>query len=115
MSGKGGVSFVQLQRSLFLVAQKRGEQVGAGCYEFEEAGGSAPTSPSLYEDIDALVAAAHVEKEWRPDRSAWMFRRSATGWAWSENLRRKVKKDALSRLEDAAAWVKEQSYLRVIG
>ena len=114
MSGKGGLSPVQLQRSLFLVAQKREEQVGAGFYEFEEANGSAPTSPSLYEDIDALVAAAHIEKEWMPDLSASMFRLSDTGWAWSENLRRRVKKDALSRLEDAVAWVKEQSYLELI-
>jgi NitT/TauT family transport system substrate-binding protein len=93
LSGKGGLSPVQLQRSLFLVAQKREEQVGAGFYEFEEADGSAPTSPSLYEDIDALVAAAHIEKEWMPDLSASMFRLSDTGWAWSEDLRRKVKKE----------------------
>ena len=114
MSGKGGLSPLQLQRSLFLVAQKREEQVGAGFYEFEEGNGSAPTSPTLYEDIDALGAAAHVEKEWRPDLSASMFRLSDTGWAWSEDLRRKVRKDALSGLEDAVAWVKEQSYLELI-
>ena len=96
------------------MAQKREEQVGAGFYEFEEANGSAPTSPSLYEDIDALVAAAHIEKEWMPDLSASMLRLSDTGWAWSENLRRKVKKGALSGLEDAVAWVKEQSYLELI-
>ena len=92
MSGKGGLSPVQLQRSLFLVAQKREEQVGAGFYEFEEANGSAPTSPSLYEDIDAPVAAAHIEKEWMPDLSASMLRLSDTGWAWSENLRRRSRR-----------------------
>lgn len=37
-----------------------------------------------------------------------------TGWAWSEDLRRKVRKDALSGLEDSVAWVKEQSYLELI-
>lgn len=114
MSGKGGLSPVQLQRSLFLVAQKREEQVGSGVYEFEEAGGSALMSPTLYEDIDALVAAAHIEKEWMPDLSASMFRLSDTGWAWSEDLRRKVKKNALAGLEDAVAWVKEQSYLELM-
>lgn len=114
MSGKGGLSPVQLQRSLFLVAQKREEQVGSGFYEFEEAGGSALMSPLLYEDIDALVAAAHIEKEWMPELSASMFRLSDTGWAWSEDLRRKVKKNALAGLEDAVAWVKEQSYLELM-
>ena len=49
-----------------------------------------------------------------PDLSASMFRLSDTGWGWSDNLRRKVKKDALSGLEDALAWVKEQSYLELI-
>ena len=33
------------------------------------------------EDIDALVAAAHVEKEWMPDLSASMLRLSDTGRA----------------------------------
>jgi NitT/TauT family transport system substrate-binding protein len=32
----------------------------------------------FYEDIDALVAAAHVEKEWMPDLSASMLRLSDT-------------------------------------
>jgi hypothetical protein len=111
MSGKTGLSPVQLQRSLFLVAQKREEQVGAGFYEFEEANGAAPTSPALYADIDALVATAHVVKEWMPELSASVFRLSDTGWALAEELRSKVKKDALPGPEDAVAWVKEQSYL----
>jgi hypothetical protein len=111
MSGKAGLSPVQLQRSLFLVAQKREEQVGAGFYEFEETNGAAPMSPALYVDIDTLVATAHVVKEWMPELSASVFRLSDTGWALAEELRSKVKKDALPGLEDAVAWVKEQSYL----
>jgi hypothetical protein len=43
-----------------------------------------------------------------------MFRLSDTGWAWSEDVRREVRKDALSGREDAVAWVKEQSYLELI-
>jgi hypothetical protein len=58
-----------------------------------------------------LAPPAHAQ---RPDLSASMFRLSDTGWAWSEDLRRKVRKDALSGLEDAVAWVKEQSYLELI-
>lgn len=114
MSGKAGLSPIQLQRSLFLVTQKREEQVGSGFYEFEETHGSAPMSPTLYEDIDALVATAYVEKAWRPKLSASILRLSDTGWALAEDLRRQVKKDALSGLEDAVAWVKEQSYLELM-
>ena len=62
----------------------------------------------------AAVAAAHIEKEWMPELSASMFRLSETGWAWSEDLRRKVKKNALAGLEDAVVWVKEQSYLELM-
>ena len=58
-----------------------------------------------------LAPPAHAQ---RPDLSASMFRLSDTGWAWSEDLRRKVRKDALFGLEDAVAWVKEQSYLELI-
>jgi hypothetical protein len=91
------------------VAQKREEQVGTGFYEFEEANG--PASPALYAAIDALVATAHVVKEWMPELSVSVFRLSGTGWSLAEELRSKVKKDALPSLEDAVAWVKEQSYL----
>lgn len=111
VSGTSGLSPVQLQRSLFLVAQKREEQVGAGFYEFEDAHGSAPTSPALYADLDALVVAEDVDKEWVPESAASAFRLSNSGRAKAEEFRRKVKKDALSGLEDAVAWVKEQSYL----
>ena len=47
----------------------------------------------------------------KPELSASIFRLSDTGWALAEELRGKVKKDALPGLEDAVAWVKEQSYL----
>lgn len=114
MSGTSGLSPVQLQRSLFLVAQKREEQVGPSFYEFEEVNGSAPASPALYADIDALVAAEYVDKEWVPESSSSVFRLSGTGRARAEEFRRTVKKDALSGLEDAVAWVREQSYLDLV-
>jgi hypothetical protein len=110
VSGRSGLSPLQLQRSLFLVAQKRGEQVGPGFYEFE-ANGSGPSSADLYGDLDALVSSDHLLKEWVPDSSCSAFHLSASGSARAEAFRRKAKRDALSGLEDAVAWVKEQSYL----
>ncbi len=97
-----------------LVGLGRAYAKGTGFYEFEETHGSAPMSPTLYEDIDALVATAYVEKAWTPKLSASILRLSDTGWSLAEDLRRKVKKDALSGLEDAVAWVKEQSYLELM-
>lgn len=113
LSGKSGLSPVQLQRILFLVGQKREEHLGPGFYQFE-ANGFGPTSPALYADIDALVTAEHVEKQWVPEASSSALRLSGTGRTWAEVCRRKAKKDALSGLEDAVAWVKEQSYLDLI-
>ena len=95
------------------MGQKREERVGPGFYEFE-LNGARPTSPALYADLDALVTAEHVLKEWMPECSSSTLRLSDSGRAWVEEFRRKVKKDALSGLEDAVAWVKEQSRLDLI-
>ena len=113
MSGTSGLSPLQLQRSLFLVGQKREEHVGPGFYEFD-ADGSGPSSPALYVDLDALVTAEYVVKQWEPESACSALRLSDAGRARAEEFRRKVKKDALSGLEDAVAWVKEQSYLDLI-
>jgi hypothetical protein len=113
LSGTSGLSPVQLQRSLFLVGQKREEQVGPGFYEFE-ANGSGPASTALYVDIDALVTAEYIVKEWVPESSWSAFRLSDAGQASAADFRRKLKKDALSGLEDAVAWVKELSYLDLV-
>jgi len=113
IAGDSGLSPVQIQRSLFLLGQKREEQVGPGFYEFEPHD-SGPFSRDVYVDIDALVAAEHVVKEWVPASSSSAFRLSDAGRARVSEFRRKVKKEALAGLEDAVAWVKEQSYLDLI-
>ena len=113
VSGASGLSPVQLQRSLFLVCQKREEQVGPGFYEFESYG-SGPASTALYADIDALVAAEYIVKEWVPESSCSTFHLSDAGQGRAADFRRKMKKEALESLEDAVAWVKEQSYLELV-
>lgn len=101
---------MQVQRVLFLVGQKRGEQVGPGFYEFE-ANGSNPASRALFADIDVLVASKYLLKEWVAEASWSVFLLADEGQAWAAEFRRTVKKDALTGLEDAVAWVKEQSHL----
>jgi DNA-binding PadR family transcriptional regulator len=65
-------------------------------------------------DIDALVTAEYVVKEWVPESSCSIFRLSEAGRAWAADFRRKMKKEALAGLEDAVAWVKEQSYQEMV-
>ena len=113
MSGASGLSPVQLQRSLFLVCQKREKQVGPHVYEFEP-NGSGPASTALYADMDALVTAEDIVKEWVPESSYSIFRLSDSGRARAADFRRRMKKDALAGLEDAVAWVKEQSYQELV-
>ena len=110
VSGPGGLSPVELQRVLLLVGQKREEQVGPGFYQFE-VNGSNPASTALFADMDALVAAEYLTKEWIPEAAWSVFRLSEAGQAWAAEFRRKVRKDALAGLEDAVAWVKEQSHI----
>jgi len=113
VSGASGLSPVQLQRSLFLVCQKREEQVGPDFYEFESYG-SGSASTALYADIDALVATGDIVKEWVPESSCSTFRLSDAGRARAADFRRKMKKEALEGLEDAVTWVKEQSYQEMV-
>lgn len=113
VAGQSGLSPVQLQRTLFLVCQKREELVGPDFYEFES-NGSAPVSLALYADIDALVTAEYIVKEWVPESSCSTIRLSDTGRARAADFRRKMKKEALGGLEDAVAWVKEQSYQEMV-
>lgn len=113
LSGRSGISPIQLQRSLFLVGQKREELIGPGFYAFEP-NGSGPASTDVYADIDALVTTEYIVKQWVPESACSVFRLSGAGRAWVAEFRRKVKKDALSGLEDAVAWVKEQSYLDLV-
>ncbi len=104
-----GLSPVQLQRSLFLVSQKREKHIGPGFYEFElrESG---PFSKDLYVDLDALVAAGHVMKKWQPGCPWSVFRSTDISRTWAKELRPKAKKEALSYLEEAVAWVKQQTF-----
>ena len=113
VSGASGLSPVQLERSLFLVCQKREEHVGPDFYQFES-NGSGPASAALYVDIDALVTAEHIVKEWAPESSCSIFRLSDSGRARAADFRRRIKKEALAGLEDAVAWVKEQSYQEMV-
>lgn len=110
MAGPAGLSPLELQRVLLLVGQKREEQVGPGFYEFQ-VNGSNPASAALFADMDALVTTEYLVKDWVPEASWSVFRLSDAGRAWATEFRRKVKKDALTGLEDAVAWVKEQSHL----
>ena len=108
-----GLSPLQLQRSLFLLRQKRVEQALPDFYEFESHE-SGPLSRDLNRDLDALVAAEYVVKTWRPECSWSVLRLSDAGQAWATAVRRKANKETLGRLEDAVAWVKEQGYLDLV-
>jgi len=112
VSEPAGLSPLELQRVLLLVGQKREEQIGPGFYEFRGNGNdSNPASPALFADMDALVAAEYLLKEWVPEAASSVLRLSDAGRAWAMEFRRRVKKEALAGLEDAVAWVREQSHL----
>jgi hypothetical protein len=109
-AGDAGLSPIQLQRSLFLLSQKRKTHVGPGFYAFEQ-GDAWPFSKALYEDLDAFVAAGDVVKEYRPEATRSVFRLANAGRSLAEELRPQVKPEAFSYLEEAVAWVTEQSTL----
>lgn len=112
-AGDAGLSPIQLQRSLFLLSQKRKIQIGPGFYEFEP-GDAWPFSKALYEDLDAFVAAGDVVKEYLPEFTRCVFRLADPGRTLVEELGPQVKREAYAYLEEAVAWVREQSTLDLI-
>ena len=109
-AGEAGLSPIQLQRSLFLLSQKRKTHVGPEFYQFEP-GDAWPFSRALYEDLDAFVAAGDVVKEYRPESTRSIFRLADSGRTLAEELQPRLKPEASSYLEEAVAWVTEQSTL----
>ena len=112
-AGDAGLSPVQLQRSLFLLGQKRKTHVGPGFYEFEPSG-AGPFSRALYADLDAFVAAGDVVKEYQPEYTGSVFRLAEPGRTLAEERRPQVNPEASVYLEEAVAWVREQSTLDLI-
>jgi DNA-binding PadR family transcriptional regulator len=111
-----GIAPIQLQQSLFLFQLKREKDSGPDFYQFEPHNyGSAakeaegPFSKALYADLDALVDEGLVSKTWQPGEACSLFRPTEAGQAWVKDLRRQAKKDPLSYLEEAVAWVGQQS------
>jgi hypothetical protein len=112
-AGDAGLTPVQLQGTLLLFSQKRKMHVGPGFYEFEP-GEACPFSRTLYADLDAFVAAGDVVKEYRPESSWSVFRVAESGRALADELRPQLRPEASSYLEEAIAWVREQSALDLI-
>ena len=109
-AGEAGLSPIQLQRSLFLLSQKRKTHVGPDFYQFEP-GDAWPFSRALYEDLDAFVAVGDVVKEYRTESTRSVFRLAESGRTLAEELQPRLKPEASSYLEEAVAWVTEQSTL----
>ena len=112
-AGDAGLSPLQLQGTLFLFGHKRKTHVGPGFYEFEPSD-AAPFSKALYEDLDAFVAAGEVVKEYRPECTWSVFRLADPGRTLAKELRSHVKPEASLYLEEAIAWVREQSTLDLV-
>ena len=112
-SGDPGLSPVQLQGSLFLLGLKRRWHVGPDFYEFEPSV-AGPFSRALYADLDAFVASEYVAKEYQPESTRSVLRLAEPGRALTKDLWPQVDPDVSSYLEDAAAWVREQSTLDLV-
>ena len=111
-----GISPIPLQQSVFLFSLKREKDLGPDFYEFEPHNyGTAakvaegPFSLALYADLDSLVADGLVAKSWQPGEAWSVFRPTEHANDWIKELRREARKDALSYLEEAVAWVRQLS------
>ncbi len=104
-----GLDPIQLQKSLFLLGQKRGQQVGPGYYNFEPHN-YGPFSKDIYVDVDDLVTKGLVSKT-RQTGYAWsVLRITEVGQKRAAVLRGEAPESALSYLDKAVAWVKNTRF-----
>ncbi len=107
-----GLDPVQLQKSLFLLGEKRKQEVGP-FYEFEPHN-YGPFSKDIYAHATALVDNGYLTKEKQPSYSWSIIRITEQGRRAARTLRREAPEEALAYLERAVDWVKGQSFYDLV-
>jgi uncharacterized protein YwgA len=108
-----GLDPVQLQKSLFLLGEKRRRYLGPKFYEFEPHN-YGPFSKDVYTHATELVADGCLTKEQQPGYSWSVFRATDAGRRVAERLRREAPEEAATYLEQAVEWVKSQSFYDLV-
>jgi DNA-binding PadR family transcriptional regulator len=112
-AGRDGLDPVQVQKSLFLLSKKRGNEVGPEFYSFEPHN-YGPFSRDIYDDLDRLDKRGYVVSVRAPSVAWPLYFVTPEGHQRARALRGKAAGTAVSYLERAVRWVKGLSFNELI-
>jgi uncharacterized protein YwgA len=112
-AGPAGLDPVQLQKSLFLLGQKRKKEVGSGFYRFTPHN-YGPFSREIYADVDELVAEAKTAKVDAPGCTWSLFSATTVGTTEAKTIRPQAPKAGAEYIKDVVPWVKRLSFQELV-
>ena|SRR5438552_3244318 len=107
------LSPVQLQKSLFLLGQRRKQDVGAGFYHFQPYD-YGPFDVTVYTDADRLVEEGLVAIDRSMGRSLRRFSLTADGKVEAERLAATVPDGAVAYLRKVVPWAQGLSFNELV-
>jgi uncharacterized protein len=108
-AGEGGLTAVQLQKVLFLLAKRRPAAVGDSFYAFE-AYNYGPFSREVYSDADGMTEGGLVELDGSRGRSRRTYHLTDAGRARAEQLEKELPPEGVQYLAETVAWAKRLSF-----
>jgi len=112
-AGDNGLDPVQLQKSLFLLGEKRLKALGVEFYDFEPHN-YGPFSKDIYADATDLVRDGCLTKEKQPDYSWSVFKITREGQKAATKLRTEAPAEPVGYLERAVEWVRSLSFYDLV-
>jgi hypothetical protein len=104
-----GLTTIQLQKSLFLLGERRKAAVGSDFYSFE-AYNYGPFCRDVYDDADLLMAAGLVQLDMSSGRSLREYQLTPEGRARADQVVGELPAEAVAYLAKVVAWAQSLTF-----
>lgn len=108
-----GMTPLQLQKSLFLLSERRRKAVGDKFYHFT-AYNYGPFCQEIYHDANALAAEGFVEIDGSQGRSLRRYSLTVEGAKLADKVRPKLDPDGVAYLTDVVKWAQTLSFSSLV-
>jgi len=112
-AGKRGLTAVQLQKSLFLLGQRRAADVGKGFYRFEPYD-YGPFDATVYADAETLVNEGWIVVDHSQGHSLRRYLLTANGKADAEVLSHTAPPGAVEYLDKVVPWAQSLTFSQLV-
>ena len=109
LKAERGLTTVQLQKSLFVLGERRKKLVGAGYYQFNPYN-YGPFCRDIYDDADKLRVNGLVDLDASRGHSTREFRLTESGRATAQQVVSSLPPDGVSYLAEVVAWAQSLSF-----